>query len=82
MVKVKICGLRRLQDIEIVNKYKPDFIGFVFAKSKRQVSLEEAKRLKQALSKEIKAVGVFPVRCSLRQALHLSFANLRTSVFW
>lgn len=59
MVKVKICGLRRLQDIEIVNKYKPDFIGFVFAKSKRQVSLEEAKRLKQALSKEIKAVGVF-----------------------
>ena len=59
MVKIKICGLRRLEDIEIVNKYKPDFIGFVFAKSKRQISLEEAKLLKEKLDKEIKVVGVF-----------------------
>ena len=29
MVKIKICGLRRLEDIEMVNKYKPDYIGFV-----------------------------------------------------
>ena len=35
MVKIKICGLRRLEDIEIVNKYKPDYIGFVFAESYR-----------------------------------------------
>ena len=27
MVKIKICGLKRLEDIEIVNKYKPDYIG-------------------------------------------------------
>lgn len=59
MVKLKICGLRRLEDIEIVNKYKPSYIGFVFAKSKRQVSLEEAKVLKAALHPDIKAVGVF-----------------------
>ena len=26
MVKIKICGIRRLEDIEIVNKYKPDYI--------------------------------------------------------
>ena len=38
MVKIKICGLKRLEDIEIVNKYKPDYIGFVFADSKRKVS--------------------------------------------
>lgn len=59
MVKLKICGLRRVEDIEIVNKYKPDYIGFVFAKSKRQVSLKEAKVLKAKLHPEIKAVGVF-----------------------
>lgn len=59
MVKLKICGLRRLEDIEIVNKYRPTYVGFVFAKSKRQVSLEEAKVLKAALHPEIQAVGVF-----------------------
>ena len=33
--KVKICGLFRHEDIEIVNSLtkKPDFVGFVFAKS-------------------------------------------------
>ncbi|MFA9464913.1 MAG: indole-3-glycerol phosphate synthase TrpC [Velocimicrobium sp.] len=57
--KIKICGLRRDMDIDYANQLKPDYIGFVFAKSKRQVSPEEAKRLKMGLSKEINAVGVF-----------------------
>jgi phosphoribosylanthranilate isomerase len=59
MVKIKICGLRRLEDIEIVNKYKPDYIGFVFADSKRQVSHELAAQLKDNLSSDIIPVGVF-----------------------
>ncbi len=57
--KVKICGLRRNEDIAYVNAYKPDFIGFVFAKSKRQVTAEQAMQLKAQLAPEIKAVGVF-----------------------
>lgn len=60
MTKVKICGLTRTSDIETVNNYKPDYIGFVFADfSKRYVSPEEAFKLKQMLIPEIKAVGVF-----------------------
>jgi len=59
VTKVKICGLKRLEDIEIVNKYRPDYIGFVFAKSKRQISLETAIKLKSLLEPDIKAVGVF-----------------------
>ena len=59
MVKIKICGLRRLEDIEIVNKYKPDFIGFVFAESPRKVSFEEARELLGLLSEDIVPVGVF-----------------------
>ena len=59
MVKIKICGLRRLEDIEIVNKYKPDYIGFVFADSKRKVSHEIASRMKSKLSSDIISVGVF-----------------------
>lgn len=59
MVKVKICGLKRVQDIEIVNNFRPDYIGFVFAPSKRQISLESAKHLKHLLHPSIKSVGVF-----------------------
>ena len=59
MVKVKICGLKRLEDIEIVNRYKPDYIGFVFADSKRKVTHELAGKLRQNLDSGIIPVGVF-----------------------
>lgn len=59
MVKIKICGLRRLEDIEIVNKYKPDYIGFVFADSKRKVTHDLADKMKKKLDSSIESVGVF-----------------------
>lgn len=60
MTKIKICGLRREEDIEAVNRWKPDYIGFVFAeKSKRCVTAEQAEKLKQSLDKSILSVGVF-----------------------
>lgn len=59
MSKIKICGLTRSEDIRIVNQYRPDYIGFVFAESRRQVKDEQAEELKRMLSPEIKAVGVF-----------------------
>lgn len=60
MTKIKLCGLTRMCDIETVNALRPEYIGFVFApKSRRFVSPEQAAALKQALSPEILAVGVF-----------------------
>lgn len=60
MTKIKLCGLFRLCDIEIVNALKPDYIGFVFAqKSSRYVSPETAFALKKQLHPAIKTVGVF-----------------------
>lgn len=59
MAKIKICGLKRLEDIEIVNKYKPDYIGFVFADSKRKVTSDLAFKMKKNLDSSIKSVGVF-----------------------
>ena len=59
MAKIKICGLKRLDDIEIVNKYKPDYIGFVFADSKRKVTSDLASKMKKNLDSSIKSVGVF-----------------------
>ncbi len=58
-MKIKICGLFRAEDIEYANEIKPDYIGFVFAKSRRQISYEEAKQLKSKLNSGIVAVGVF-----------------------
>ncbi|MEE3489372.1 MAG: phosphoribosylanthranilate isomerase [Methanobrevibacter sp.] len=59
MVKIKICGLKRLEDIEIVNRHKPDYIGFVFADSKRKVSHDLARQMKENLDSDIVSVGVF-----------------------
>lgn len=60
MTKIKLCGLSKLCDIEIVNKLKPDYIGFVFAKkSRRYVSPKNAFSLKKQLHPAIKTVGVF-----------------------
>lgn len=60
MTKIKICGLRREEDIEMVNGCKPDYIGFVFAKkSKRYISPEIALKLAAELSPMIQTVGVF-----------------------
>ena len=57
--KIKICGLKSVKDIEIVNKFCPDYVGFVFATSKRKIDLENAKQLKALLNPSIKTVGVF-----------------------
>lgn len=59
MIAIKICGLSRIEDIEYVNIYKPEYIGFVFTKSKRQIDRQKAKQLKKILDSNIKAVGVF-----------------------
>lgn len=61
MPKIKICGLRRPQDILIANRYKPDFAGFIidFPKSHRSISCQEVKNLRQNLDHGIPAVGVF-----------------------
>ena len=60
MTKIKLCGMMRLADIDEVNKLKPDYIGFVFAKkSKRYVTPDQAKALRDRLDHRIKSVGVF-----------------------
>ncbi len=30
MTKIKICGLKRSEDVEMVNEFLPDYVGFVF----------------------------------------------------
>lgn len=66
--KVKMCGISQVETIPAVVEAKPDYMGLVFASSKRQVTVERAKTLVEALHKQckaqndtvsIKTVGVF-----------------------
>lgn len=71
MTKIKLCGIQRYEDIDVVNELLPDYIGFVFAKkSKRFISYDMAKALKKRLDKRVKAVGVF-VNDSIENIIYL-----------
>lgn len=68
--RIKICGLFREEDIDYANALKPDFIGFVFAESRRRVGRSKAAALKKRLDSDIKAAGVF-VNASMEFILDL-----------
>lgn len=57
--KIKICGLTRECDIDYVNEASPEYFGFIFAKSKRQIDEKAAALLKARAKSGIKAVGIF-----------------------
>ena len=59
MTKVKICGLSTVEAVETAVLAGADYIGFVFAASKRQVSLEQAQELAKRVTGKTKIVGVF-----------------------
>jgi len=59
VTKVKICGLKTAYEVEVVNKFSPDYVGFIFAPSKRRITLEQAKQLKWRVKPTIQTVGVF-----------------------
>ena len=57
---IKMCGIRRPEDISAVNEVLPDCVGFVFFPgSKRYITTETAAELRKSLSPAIRAVGVF-----------------------
>ena len=71
MTKVKICGLSTAEAVETAVLAGADYIGFVFAESKRQVSLEQAHELAKLVTGKTKIVGVFvsPSLEELEQAI-------------
>jgi phosphoribosylanthranilate isomerase len=56
---VKICGIRTKEAAEAAVQAGADFIGFVFADSKRNISAERAAIIAQGLPTQVKKVGVF-----------------------
>lgn len=58
--KIKICGIRRQEDVEAVNAFMPDYVGFIFwDKSFRNITLQQAQALRERIDCRIPAAGVF-----------------------
>ena len=71
MTKVKICGLSTKEAVKTAVSAGADYIGFVFAPSKRQVTVEQAIDLAKFIPRHIQKVGVFvsPSRAELLEAI-------------
>ena len=60
MTKVKLCGLRTVEDILCVNEVKADIAGVIFTERfKRHVDEDTARKMKATLSPDIPLTGVF-----------------------
>ena len=58
-MKVKICGITDVETAIFAAQSGADAIGFVFAESKRRVTLEMAKEISESLPSTVLKVGVF-----------------------
>ncbi len=57
---IKLCGIRRREDVQIVNEFLPDYIGMILTNGfRRTVDMDTAEELSRLLDKRIKKVGVF-----------------------
>ncbi len=59
-LKIKICGITRAEDLEVLVRLEVDAVGLMFAeKSPRRLALEEARPLSELAQGRILRVGVF-----------------------
>ena len=81
-MRIKFCGIRRLEDVAAVNLCQPDYMGMILSGGFcRSISQEHAQRLVQEKSDAIAAVGVFvnessETICRMAEQLHLQVIQL------
>jgi phosphoribosylanthranilate isomerase len=59
MTRIKICGIKREEEVRFLNGMLPDYAGFVFAAGRRRLVPDEALLLTRVLDRRIAKVGVF-----------------------
>lgn len=74
MTSVKICGLKEKEHILCAANVGADFIGFMFAPSRRRISLEKATELSTYVPNHVKKVGIFvnPTEQEVKEAFNLA----------
>ncbi|MTD40164.1 phosphoribosylanthranilate isomerase [Erwinia sp. CPCC 100877] len=77
-MKVKICGLKTVEQVTAAVAYGADYLGFVFAESKRQVTPEQVRKITAHVPKNIKKVGVFvsPEQAEVERIIELAGLDL------
>lgn len=89
-VKVKFCGISQEDIVPVLLETQPDYVGFIFAPSKRQVTVEQAKSITRSLQESVHTtsgnkccsrVGVFvnetiPTIVEITKAVPLSVVQL------
>ena len=89
-VKIKFCGISQEDTVPVLAETRPDHVGFIFAPSKRQVTVEQAKSITRSLQDSIHTtsgnkccsrVGVFvnetiPTIVEIAKAVPLSVVQL------
>ena len=89
-VKVKFCGISQEDTVPVLLETQPDYVGFIFAPSKRQVTVEQAKSITRSLQDSVHTtsgnkccsrVGVFvnetiPTIVEITKAVPLSVVQL------
>ncbi|TFE02983.1 phosphoribosylanthranilate isomerase [Jeotgalibacillus salarius] len=68
---VKICGLMNREDVDAAVKSGADYVGFIFAESKRKISFEQAAHISKDVPPSVLKVGVFvnPTLDEIQQAV-------------
>lgn len=89
-VKVKFCGITQEDTVPVLMETQPNYVGFIFAPSKRQVTVEQAKSITRSLQDSVHTtsgnkccsrVGVFvnetiPTIVEIAKAVPLSVVQL------
>ena len=72
--KIKMCGISKVETILAIVDAKPDYMGLVFAPSKRQVTVDQAKSLVKELHKQYgNRYSRDEVQCSNQTLIHQEF---------
>ena len=89
-VKVKFCGISQDDTVPVLLETEPDYVGFIFAPSKRQVTVEQAQSITRSLQDSVHTtsggkcssrVGIFvnktiPTIVEIAKAVPLSVVQL------
>lgn len=77
-MKVKICGLKTKEQVDVAVVNGVDFLGFVFAESKRQIKAADVKKITTEVPKKVQKVGVFvsPSSQQLEEAIQEAMLDM------